>query len=259
MPSVYFHYIRRQNATAGDGFRQKQPSSFSMHGLEFEKHPTGVPNMQTVAKTTYETFVAFIMPGLIAISPYLYLFYVTKGMPQGIGEMTTVLLLLFLGMVAGSVIDLGAHSLFSNWRWKKKRELYLGESRSSLLCKEVRRRYESSRKLSDTELIDLIDSLFMRYVSQHVLDRRNWEYMLHDSSRNLMIAFLAFLAGLLVLLYSNIISLLFVCIVFIIVPLFTYYSLWNYMSWSVGKIYGFNVSIVIGELLNNQSPDSDHG
>lgn len=208
--------------------------------------------MQTFSQLTYEAFLAYALPGLTALSPFLYWWYTRSGVPQGATRITLLLLVVSIAAILiGALIDMAAHVFFANWRRSRKQAVYWNApATSSLLQSLLRTHYPGSANWSEDERSAVIDAFSINNISSHMFSRRNWDYTLHDASRNLLIG-TALLAVGSVLAYARAVIPLEVLLVIVVgVIAVGYISLWPYMSWSINQCYSYNVMVALNCLLD---------
>lgn len=211
--------------------------------------------MQTFAQLTYETFLAYTMPGFVSLWPFFYLGYFRFSRPKEAVEITTIfLMVLFISILAGALIDMAGHVAFADWRRKRKQFIYWGNSPDSTLLQALlERRYPESSDWSESQKSTIVDSLFIKTVSSHIFARRNWDYALHDASRNLLVSSSVLILGIIFLYIKQIIDIIPAVGVIIITLLLDYFSLWRYMRWSIDNCYGYHVSMILSYLLEKES------
>lgn len=178
--------------------------------------------MSNLASVAYEVLLAYVMPGAVVQLPFWLFARVNLEMEQA-DINTTGYVLVFFGfsIVLGFVINALATVVCTSELVEDRKRLQLlsqnvmrkqilfkdDQGKETLLRKQLKEPMEPFGPIiGDEKRIQFVNAVFYAQVPEYVYARRNWDWYVYQSSRNLLFSLVLFWPLLLIIALSDVLS-----------------------------------------------------
>lgn len=205
-----------------------------------------------IENLTFETLVAYILPAFLLGSIYLPILDHYGIIDRGFTSISEILLVVVLTILVGILVNMASTVFLSGFVSKSRDFVFYGtDENPSLLTKKMEEYYPH---VSDEEWTPIIYALFSRHVQGHVYTRRNYDWYFFMASRNLLVAFLILIPGLIWHAYAVKSWPVELTVIILLLSAGMIAVLLVFMKKALAVYYGYYVSIALGELLERPVP-----